>query len=211
MIACDVLTAKIFLVYLLNITYEGIGSFEDYLHMTEDQRRDYHLYEDENFPLLRKAISWTMMLRDSCIQTLQGPNTARLDDLLTRLFNPERLNYKKWLELCYTDNRYHFDDDNYLPLRWKAQPGAEAANAFAHACFYSLERTANVILILNPRLATSGGLLEVDNRYEDPDILRKGMLLDLLDVAIFFSKDKFVKLLLDSGIVQIVTVNSCLH
>lgn len=56
-----------------------------------------------------------------------------------------------------------------------------------------------MILILNPKLATSGGLLEVDDIYEDDDILRKGMLLDLLDLAIFFSEDKVVKLLLDLG------------
>lgn len=43
--ACDVLTAKIFLVYLLNITYEGISSLKDYFYMTEVQRRDYHSYE----------------------------------------------------------------------------------------------------------------------------------------------------------------------
>lgn len=73
-----------------------------------------------------------------------------------------------------------------------------------------------MILILNPKLATSGGLLEVDDIYEDDDILRKGMFLDLLDLAIFFSEDKVVKLLLDLGPIktvmfQMVAVNSCLH
>lgn len=54
-----------------------------------------------------------------------------------------------------------------------------------------------MILILNPKLVTSRGLFEVDNIYNDDDILRLRMLLDLFDLVIFFSKNKIVKLLLD--------------
>lgn len=59
------------------------------------------------------------------------------------------------------------------------------------------------MLVLNPNLARSGDLLEVENIYKYGDILRTGMLLHILDVVIFFSKffskDRFIKLLLDSG------------
>lgn len=201
-IASEVLGTTICLVYLLDITYEGVCSDEDYLGMTDNQKEAYHCYEDGNFPLLTTALSWLFVLRKKDIWTVQGPNTAIIHNLLIRLFTPKGVHYKKWLDRSgfNTGNRFFGPHQTH----WKTQPGAEPNTAFAIACGYGLVETAKVILESNPNLSTSGDLVEVefDNWFTAffyDDSLQPGTLLDLLDVAIYFRKDKFVELLLDSG------------
>lgn len=96
-LSSNVLVAKIYLVYLLDITYEGSCSFEDYCGMTDPRRKDHHFNEEGIFPLLSTAIAWPQYINeDSRSRTLRGPDTAILDGLFIRLFNPKRLHYKKW-------------------------------------------------------------------------------------------------------------------
>lgn len=204
-IASEVLGTTICLVYLLDITYEGVCSDDDYDEMTEDQQKDYHCYEDWKFPLLTTALSWLCVLRYKDIWTVQGPNTAIIHNLLIRLFTSKEVHYKKWLDR----SGFIYEDPELGPhlINWKTQPGAEPNTAFAIACGYGLVETAKVILESNPNLSTSGDLVEVESgewldAFDDPKnihTLQAGTLLDLLDVAIYFRKDNFVELLLDSG------------
>lgn len=205
-IASEALGTMICLVYLLDITYEGVCSDVDYSGMTDNQKEAYHCYEDGKFPLLTTALFWLFVLQRKDIWTVQGPNTAIIHNLLIRLFTSKGVHYKKWLDrsgFC-TENRF------FGPHRthWKTQPGAEPNTAFAIACGYGLVETAEVILESNPNLSTSGDLVEVefDGWFTAFDLddthdkkLQAGTLLDLLDVAIYFRKDEFVELLLDSG------------
>lgn len=202
-IASEVLGTTICLVYLLDITYEGVCSNGDYSGMTQDQREDYDCYEDGNFPLLTTALSWLPFLRYKDIWTVQGPNTAIIHNLLIRLFTSKGVHYKKWLDR----SGFNSEDGPHL-THWKTQPGAEPNTAFAIACGYGLVETAKVILESNPNLSTSGDLVEVKfdgwgNGFDLGDTydtdLQAGTLLDLLDVAIYFHKPEFVELLLDSG------------
>lgn len=205
-IASEVLGTTICLVYLLDITYEGVCSDDDYDKMTEDQQKDYHCYEDGKFPLLTTAISWLQVLQCKYIWTVQGPNTAIIHNLLIRLFTSKEVHYKKWLDRSGFVSRRNPEFGPYL-THWKTQPGAEPNTAFAISCGYDLVETAKVILESNPNLSTSGDLVEVESdewldAFDDPKnihTLQAGTLLDLLDVAIYFRKDNFVELLLDSG------------
>lgn len=204
-IASEVLGTTICLVYLLDITYEGVCLADDYDEMTEDQQKDYHCYEDEIFPLLTTALSWLFVLQKKDIWTVQGPNTAIIHNLLIRLFTSKGVHYKKWLD------RSGFVPTDIIPgphlTHWKTQPGAEPNTAFAIACGYGLVETAKVILESNPNLSTSGDLVEVEydgwvNAFDLDDThdkhLQAGTLPDLLDVAIYFREPEFVELLLDS-------------
>ena len=200
-VSSNVLGAKIFLVYLLDITYERSCSFEDYRDMTDPQRKDHYANEEGNFPLLSTAITWDRYInQDAHIRAVQGPDTALLDGLLIRLFNPKGSHYKQWQD---RQKIYWYCHDKPVILYrdWKTQPGAELALAFANACRYGLIETAKVILESNPNLAMSGDLLEADFDYawNDLNIIRAGTRLDLLDLAIFFSCDELVELLLDLG------------
>ena len=205
-IASEVLGTTICLVYLLDITYEGVCSDEDYSDMTTDQVKAYHCYEDGEFPLLTTALSWLHVLNNKDIWTVQSPNTAIIHNLLIRLFTSNGGHYKKWLDR----SGFFSKEFIYRPYltKWKTQPGAEPNTAFAIACAYDLVETAKVILESNPNLSTSGDLLEVefdkwhnpfhDDIYND-DHFQAGTLRDFLDVAIHFRRPKFVELLLDSG------------
>ncbi|MCJ1347421.1 hypothetical protein MMC31_005646 [Peltigera leucophlebia] len=173
-----VLAAKICLIYVLDITYEGLCSSKDYFGMSRDQQMAYCYHEEGIFPLLSTAFTWDQYVNQHPqIWSEQGPDTAILDSLFIRLFNPKGLHYKKWLDR------------------------AELALVFASACGYNLVGTATAILESNPNLAISGDLLEADFDYTcyGLNVVRAGTRLDLLDVAIYFFKDKSVKLLLDWG------------
>lgn len=171
----------------------------------DSRRLDYELVERKNFPLLpgawiRMALLWDSESEDEQLKAVQGPDTAILDDPLIRMFDPKRLYYKEWLDHNHINMDYFSErSEARSPLFWKTKPGAEAAIPFANACYYNLVRTTKTMLESNPSLVTSGDLLEFDNEYGDIDIVRAEALLDLLDVAIFFSEDKFVELLLDWG------------
>lgn len=199
-VSSNVLAAKICLVYLLDITYEGSCSFEDYRGMTDPQRKDHHANEEGIFPLLSTAIMWDRYInQDAHIRAVQGPDTALLDGLLIRLFNPKESHYKQWQD---RQKIYWYRHGKPVIYRdWKTQPGAELALAFANACRYGLIETAKVILESNPNLAMSGDLLEADFDYawNDLNVFRAGTRLDLLDLAIFFFCDELVDLLLDLG------------
>lgn len=199
-VSANVLAAKICLVYLLDITYEGSCSFEDYRGMTSPQREEHCVNEKENFPLLTEAIAWGryILVQDAHIRAVQGPDTALLDGLLIRLFNSKGLHYKKWQD---RQKIYDYGLGEPIGYHWKTQPGAELTLAFANACRYDLIETAKVILESNPNLSMSGDLLEADFDYawNDLNVLRAGTRLDLLDLAIFFFRDEFVDLLLNWG------------
>lgn len=155
--------------------------------------KDYELVERKTFPLLpdawiRMALLWGSESEDEQLKTVQGPDTAILDDLLIRLFDPKRLYYKKWLDHNHIKITYFSDRRSVRsPLFWKTQPGAEAAIPFANASCYNIVQTVKMMLESNPNLATSRNLLEVVNEYGDIDIARVGTLFDLLDVVIFES------------------------
>lgn len=202
-ILSNFLAVKICLVYLLDITYEGSCSFKDYRRMTISQREEHRVNEKKSFPLLSKAITWDRYISNQAahIRAAQGPDTALLDGLLIRLFNPKGLHYKKWKDRQKIHDYGHDKKISIGYLDWKSQPGAELALVFADACRYGLIETAKVILESNPNLAISGDLLEADFDYawNDLNIFRAGTRLDLLDLAIFLFSEGFVDLLLDWG------------
>lgn len=215
-IASEVLGTTICLVYLLNITYEGVCSADDYFEMTEDQQKAYHCYEDGKFPLLTTAVSWLRVLKCKDIWTIQSPNTAIIHNLLIRLFTSKGVHYKKWLDRSGFISR-NPEFGPYL-THWKTQPGAEPNTAFAIACGYGLVETAKVILESNPNLSRSGDLVEVESdrwldAFENVDTLytlQAGTLLDLLDVAVYFRELGFVELLLASGAnPNAISLNGC--
>ena len=213
-IASEVLGTTICLVYLLDITYEGVCSNKDYSEMTEDQQKAYHCYEDGKFPLLTTALSWLRVLKFKKIWTIQSPNTAIIHNLLIKLFTSKGVHSKKWLDRSGFISKRRPDIGPYL-THWKTQPGAEPNTAFAIACGYDLVETAKVILESNPNSFTSGDLVEVESdswidAFKNDITLQPGTLLDLLDVAIYFRELEFVELLLDSGAnPNAISLNGC--
>lgn len=201
--AFNVLAAKICLVYLLNITYEDSWSPKIYIRMIEEYRAKYNPKEFHNFPLLLTAIFWNHYIpNDTDIRTKQGPDTAIIDNLIIEMFNPKDVHSQKWLQHTNARGAF-FNSDDFLPF-WKTQPGGEPNTAFTIACRYNLVETAKVILKSNPNLPTSRELLEVDSdhdlEYQNLNFtLKAGMLLDLLDMAIYLRAPDFVEFLLCSG------------
>lgn len=173
-IGFGVLATKICLVYLLDITYDGVCSAKDYLSkFTEDQRYDYDHQLATNFPFLTTALCWE--LNDT--GTISDP---AIDGLLIRLFNPKGVHYQQWLH-CTNIRLIEILKVIRYPS-WRTLPGAESIVAFTNACRYHLLGTAKAMLESKPDLVTSGDLLEFDpdNGYMDDYILRAGTLLDLL-------------------------------
>ena len=189
-IGCGVLAKKICLVYLLDITYDGVCSAKDYLSkFTKDQRYDYNHQLAANFPFLTTALCWDL----NDIGTISD---LAIDGLLIRLFNPKEVHYQH----CTNIRLIEILKGIRYPS-WRTLPGAEPIVAFANACRHHLVGTAKAMLESKPDLVTSGDLLEFDpdNGYRDVYILRAGTLLDLLDVAIYFLDWGIINLLLDWG------------
>lgn len=193
--ANNILLAKTSLVYLLDITYDGLCSAKDY-DSHKDQKKDYSIIKEKNFPLLTRAHLWP-----SNVLSLEWGSIKELDKviiigLVQRLLNPNGSHYKGWLE---STQIYEINDDNrvYFP-RWKTGLGLEPSIALAYACYFGLLGPAQMILDSNPDLATTEEQLELDlensfNRSEN-DLPRTAV-----EIAIIQGNNHISKLLFDRG------------
>lgn len=185
-----VLWAKTSLVYLLDITYDGLCSAKDY------KGRDMDVYEETNFPFLALAHAW-----DDQIHSVNAVHAEELDKfiihgLVERLLNPNGSHYQGWLE---STQIYHTNlgEKCYFP-RWKTSPGLEPSLSLAYACYFNLLESVKMILDLNPDLATTEKQLEPDlGSYFNPsgtDLPRTAV-----EIAIMSNHFELLDLLFDRG------------
>lgn len=176
------MATKICLVYLLDITYDGVRSAKNYLlNFTKDQRYEYDHQFAATFLFLTIALCWD--LHD--IGTISEP---AIDGLLIRLLDPKGVDYEQWLHCKNIRLIELLEGIKYSS--WRTVPSAEPIVTFADASRQHLEETATATLISKPDLVMSGNLVEIDpdNGYRDDYIITAAeMALDLLDVAFFFS------------------------
>lgn len=203
--AYHVLLAKTALVYLLDITYDGLCSAKDHRNQDDTDERDYQIHEKYNFPYLAEAHHWVDEVNTAKIGFIEVHDEAIIDCLVARLLNSNRARYQEWLESTQIYREYYFNkftpdeirpEEKIFP-RWKTGPGLEASLALAYACYFNITGLAKRILDLNPDLARLEAQLEPDWEQYISDA--RSPPRTPLEMAIFYGRIDSAKLLLDRG------------
>ncbi|MCJ1348123.1 hypothetical protein MMC31_006354 [Peltigera leucophlebia] len=91
--AYHVLLAKTALVYLLDITYDGLCSAKDYDEQDDADERDYKIHEKDNFPYLAEAHSWVDKVNAAKSGLIEVHDEAIINGLVAGLLNSNRAIY----------------------------------------------------------------------------------------------------------------------
>lgn len=179
------------LVYLLDITYDGLCSFKDYGPLG-------YTYSDywPDFSFLFSALDWYRYINGFTGGLVEEVYKVIIDGLVERLLNPNGSHYQRWLE-CAQISEIHYCEELFFP-RWKTGPGLKPSLTLAYACFFGQLELAKMILDSNPGLATAEEQLEFDlentfNRTEQ-DLPRTAV-----EIAIIQSYSDILELLFDRG------------
>lgn len=179
---------KTCLVYLLDITYDGLRSYKDY------DPRVYPYWPE--FPFLFSALDSFRHINSRNGGLVEEVDKVIIDGLVERLLNPNGSHYQGWLETAQISEIHH-SKGLFFP-RWKTGPGPNPSLNLAYACFFGQLESAKKILDSNPGLATAEEQLEFDmeNTFN-----RTGRDLPrtAVEIAIIRSYSDIVELLFDRG------------
>lgn len=214
-VAHYVLWLKSSLVYLLDITYDGLCSAKDYKCLeydgedSEDEKGDeedeeeylkdrkqgYHVRERTNFPFLAWAHHWHWKIRESGMRFVEELDKVIINGLVERLLNPNGSHYQGWLE----STQIHMSQKKvgFFP-RWKTGPGLEPSLSLAYACYFALLESAKLILDLNPDLDITQEQLELDleNSFNGSE---HDLPSTAVELAIIYPDVEILELLLERG------------
>jgi hypothetical protein len=150
------------ITYLLNISYDGVPSAQEYYTATASQQQEYEKEVKKTFPFLDVAdtVSWGY---DELIKD-QHPKQS-LDHLLVQLFQPSKPQFL-WWEWRAIKNSGSQVGEHLHPV-WENWEGLEANAALSIACFLRKPNVAALILQNNPGLLCCQQRLILDPAYSE--------------------------------------------
>jgi ankyrin repeat protein len=187
--AYDFLAARTYLVYLLNIDYEGLPQAKYYYTMQESQRDDLRDEIEAKYPLLQLAI---LNLPEHTKGIKNGAERAVVNGLIIKLLTPGP-HFYGWRE----QSNISYDMIGAFPM-WTFGPGAESAMALAYACFLGYFEVVEMLLEQSPATI-------LENRvgpgpsWNGFDVWCQTAAGTPLHIAACLEKVNFVRLLIEGG------------